>query len=152
PALARAGIALALAPWHVLAARLLDRTGKGIRSAPRDALLAESVDADQRGRAFGLNRSMDHLGAAMGQLLASGLLWVGLSMRSTFAVASALGLCAPLLLFLRLRDPRSAEQRAQSAAPAAHGVATRTTPAGGLQRGFAPYLTVCVLFALGNSS
>ena len=43
PALARAGIAAALAPWHVLAARLVDRTGKGIRSGPRDAMIADSV-------------------------------------------------------------------------------------------------------------
>ena len=68
PALARAGIAAAMAPWHVLAARLLDRTGKGIRSGPRDALLADSVVPTERGRAFGLNRSMDHLGAAIGPL------------------------------------------------------------------------------------
>ena len=71
PALARAGIAAALAPWHVLAARLVDRTGKGIRSGPRDAMIAESVPPSQRGRAFGLNRSMDHFGAAVGPLLAS---------------------------------------------------------------------------------
>ena len=77
PALARAAISAALAPWHVFAARLLDRTGKGIRSGPRDAMIAESVPPSQRGRAFGLNRSMDHFGAALGPLLASALLWAG---------------------------------------------------------------------------
>src|SRR4029078_11998857 len=68
---ARAAMAAALAPWHVLTARLLDRTAKGLRSGPRGARIAESVPATQRGRAFGLNRSMDHLGAAVGSLLAS---------------------------------------------------------------------------------
>src|SRR5262249_28782741 len=56
PAIARAAIALATAPAQVLAARLLDRTGKGLRSAPRDAMLADSVKPTERGRVFGLNR------------------------------------------------------------------------------------------------
>ena len=148
PAIARAGIALALAPWHVLTARLLDRVGKGIRSGPRDAMLADTVQPTERGRAFGLNRSMDHLGAAIGTLLASGLMWMGLGYRRTFGVAALVGLLAPLLLFLRLRDPRSAAERAHAAA----GPATTAAPAGKLQKGFAPYLAVCVLFAFGNSS
>jgi MFS family permease len=73
PALARAGIAAAMAPWQVLGARLVDRTGKGMRSGPRDALIADSVGPSQRGRAFGLNRSMDHFGAALGAERAAGL-------------------------------------------------------------------------------
>ena len=147
PALARAGIAIALAPWHVLAARLLDRTGKGIRSGPRDALLADSVKPTERGRAFGLNRSMDHLGAAIGPLLASGLLALGVPLRWTFAIAASFGLLAPALLFLRLRDPRALDP-----AHAAAHAASATRARGGLQKGFAFYLSVCVLFALGNSS
>lgn len=59
---------------HVLGARGLDRTGKGIRSAPRDALLSESVESSQRGAAFGLHRSMDTLGAFLGPLLSLFLL------------------------------------------------------------------------------
>jgi MFS family permease len=58
----------------VLTRASFDRTGKGIRSGPRDAMIAESVSPTQRGRAFGLNRSMDHFGAAIGPLLASLLL------------------------------------------------------------------------------
>jgi MFS family permease len=156
PAIARAGIALAMAPWHVLAARLVDRMGKGIRSGPRDAMLADSVKPTERGRAFGLNRSMDHLGAAIGPLLASGLLALGVELRWTFAIASLFGLMAPLLLFFRLRDPRVAA--ADHPSPVAHGAVeargalSRTVHAGALQKGFASYLVVCVLFALGNSS
>lgn len=144
PALARGAISLAAAPWQVLGARLFDRTGKGIRSGPRDALIADSVAPSQRGRAFGLNRSMDHLGAALGPLIASGLLAVGASLRTTFAVAAAIGAAAPLMLFYRLRDHDQVADR--SGAVDAHPAA------GALRRGFSVYLTGCVLFALGNSS
>jgi MFS family permease len=144
PALARAGIAAALAPWQVLAARLVDRAGKGIRSGPRDAMLADAVDAGERGSAFGLNRSMDHLGAALGPLVA----WVlgqffGLGLRTIFIVAAVLGLCAPSALFLRLRDTAHAARAEATTAPPG----TRL-----LREGFFSYLGVCVLFALGNSS
>ena len=54
---------------HVLGARSIDRTGKGIRSAPRDALITDSVNASERGAAFGWHRAMDTLGAALGPLL-----------------------------------------------------------------------------------
>ncbi len=154
PAIARAGISFAAGPGQVLVARLLDRTGKGIRSGPRDALLADSVKPTERGRAFGLNRSMDHLGGAIGTLLSSGMIALGLSLRRTFLVAALIGLMAPLLLFLRLKDPRQQDPRAAHPAQATRqgppvAVASR---AGGLQKGFASYLCVCVLFALGNSS
>jgi MFS family permease len=59
---------------QVLAVRLADRVGKGIRGAPRDALLAASVPAEKRGLAFGFNRAADHLGAVIGPLVAFGLL------------------------------------------------------------------------------
>ena len=67
-------LALAAAPWHVLAVRLVDRVGKGIRGAPRDALLAASAGAGRRGLVFGFHRSMDHAGAVLGPLLATALL------------------------------------------------------------------------------
>jgi MFS family permease len=144
PALARAGIAAALAPWQVLAARLLDRAGKGIRSGPRDALIADSVAPSQRGRAFGLNRAMDNFGAALGPIIAWALLSFGASLRTTFAVASVFGLMAPVVLFYRLREN---EQIADRSGP------LDTRPRGGtLQRGFSVYLMACVLFAFGNSS
>jgi MFS family permease len=147
PAVARMGIAVALLPWHVLAARLLDRAGKGVRSGPRDALLADSVPDVERGRAFGLNRAMDHLGAAMGPLLASGLLALGCSLRTTFAIASVFGLMAPIVLYFRLRDPAREAPPPVAAAPPHHAEA-----AGSLRKGFTSYLMVCVIFALGNSS
>jgi MFS family permease len=145
PALARAGIAAAFAPWQVLTARLFDRAGKGIRSGPRDALIADSVPPSQRGRAFGLNRSMDHFGAALGPVIAWALLSRGASLRTTFAVASAFGLLAPAVLYFRLRD---AEQIADRSGP----LDTREPRGGALKPGFAAYIVACVLFAFGNSS
>ncbi|MEA2700673.1 MAG: hypothetical protein QOI66_4944 [Myxococcales bacterium] len=145
PALARAAIAVAAAPWQVLAARLFDRAGKGIRSGPRDAMLADAVPATERGRAFGLNRSMDHLGAAVGPLIAFGLLSLGVRLRTVFAVAAVIGLMAPFVLFLRLRDQARAVE-------GEHHLAAQSAARGRLQHGFVPYLAACVLFALGNSS
>jgi MFS family permease len=144
PAIARAGIAAATAPWHVLAARLFDRFGKGVRSGPRDALIADSVPPSQRGRAFGLNRSMDHFGAAVGPILASGLLVLGVHLRVVFAVASVIGLMAPIVLYFRLREHEQLPDRS--------GPVDTLERRGALRPGFSSYLVACVLFALGNSS
>jgi MFS family permease len=144
PALARVGIAAAMAPWHVLTARLIDRTGKGIRSGPRDALIADSVSPWERGRAFGLNRSLDHFGAAFGALMASGLVVFGADLRVVFLVAAGFGMMAPIVLFFRLRENEQLLDRS--------GPVDTHAPAGDLRPGYFPYLGVCVLFALGNSS
>ena len=64
-----------VAPWQLFLIRVGDRIGKGVRTSPRDALIADSTDPSIRGRAFGFNRAMDHLGAAIGPLLATGFLW-----------------------------------------------------------------------------
>jgi MFS family permease len=144
PAIARAGIAAATAPWHVLGARLLDRAGKGIRSGPRDALIADSVAPSERGRAFGLNRSMDHLGAALGPLIAWAMLAMGAGIRVTFAVASLFGICAPVVLFYRLRENEHLVDRS--------GPLDTRARNGTLRRGFVGYVLACMMFAFGNSS
>lgn len=64
-------VALATSPWHVLLVRVGDRIGKGVRTSPRDALIAAVTDPSMRARAFGFHRAMDHSGAAIGTLLAS---------------------------------------------------------------------------------
>ena len=69
-------LALATSWPHVLALRLADRVGKGMRTAPRDALLASWSEPATRGYVFGLHRSMDHVGAMVGPLLASLFLWL----------------------------------------------------------------------------
>lgn len=102
--IARPLIGLAASWTQVLALRLADRAGKGLRSAPRDALLAASVAPEVRGRAFGVHRSADHAGAMVGPLLAAGLLAYGLEMREVFLAAGVLGALTVATLCLGLRD------------------------------------------------
>ncbi len=75
PSFSRPLLGLANSAWQVFALRLVDRIGKGLRTAPRDALIVESTPEIRRGSAFGFHRAMDHLGAAIGPLLAAGFLW-----------------------------------------------------------------------------
>lgn len=90
----------------VLTARLLDRVGKGVRGAPRDALVADIAPEHLRGAAFGLRQSLDTVGAFLGPLLAVGLmlLWAN-DFRAVFWVAVIPGLMAVALLFFGLREP-----------------------------------------------
>lgn len=90
----------------VLTARLLDRVGKGIRGAPRDALIADICPAKIRGAAFGLRQSLDTVGAFLGPLLAVGLmlLWAN-DFRSVFWVAAIPGLLAVAVLLFGVREP-----------------------------------------------
>lgn len=85
--LARPLIGLAWGWGWVLAMRVLDRLGKGLRTSPRDALIAGAVPMQQRGRAFGFHRSLDHLGAMVGPLLAFGLLAAGADLALVFALS-----------------------------------------------------------------
>ena len=91
----------------VLTARLLDRVGKGIRGAPRDALVADMTPAAVRGAAFGLRQALDTVGAFLGPLLAVGLmlLWKN-DFRAVFWVAVIPGLLAVLLLLVGVHEPR----------------------------------------------
>jgi len=94
----------AAATWmQVFVLKTIERCGKGVRSAPRDAMISESVDAASRGRGFGLHRAMDSSGAVIGSLLAY-LLWQeGLGYSSIFLVAGVLALLA-LIPFYRVRE------------------------------------------------
>ncbi|ANE77138.1 MFS transporter [Dickeya solani] len=109
--------ALATSSGLVLGARLLDRVGKGIRGAPRDALVADVTPPDIRGAAFGLRQSLDTIGAFAGPLLAVVLmlLWQN-DFRAIFWVAFIPGAMAIALLFFGLREPEHA------------GAAKRTNP------------------------
>lgn len=90
----------------VLSARLLDRVGKGIRGAPRDALVADIAPAEVRGAAFGLRQALDTVGAFLGPLLAVGLmlLWAN-DFRAVFWVAVIPGMLAVMLLVFGVREP-----------------------------------------------
>jgi MFS family permease len=104
-AIARPLVAFARVWTQVLAIRFADRVGKGIRTSPRDALLADIVPAERRGRAFGLQRAMDNAGALVGPLLAALLLKLALvDERGVFLLAAVPGLAAILVLWLAVPD------------------------------------------------
>src|SRR6266550_780743 len=116
-ALSRGWIAVAGRWPSVLAARLLDRTGKGIRSAPRDAMIADVTPQESRGRAFGFQRALDHAGAVVGPLLA--LLFLDamhLPMRSVFMIAVIPGAIGVVLLMVALKEEPSAGRGRKNAA------------------------------------
>ena len=98
--------ALATGPGMIFTARLLDRVGKGIRGAPRDALVADIAPPEQRGAAFGLRQSLDTVGAFVGPLLAVGLmlLWAN-DFRAVFAVAIIPAALCVALLVLGVQEP-----------------------------------------------
>jgi MFS family permease len=140
--LTRPLVAFALAPWHVLAVRFADRLGKGLRTSPRDALIAASTDAAIRGRAYGFHRSMDHLGAVAGPALAFGLLaMLGERLRMIFLLAAIPGFLSVLILVLWVSEVQV--ERAASREP---------RRAARLDGQLIRFLLVVTLFTLGNSS
>ena len=109
--LVRPLIALAWAWPVVLLLRFADRIGKGLRTSPRDALLAGAVGERHRGVVFGFHRAMDHGGAMLGPLLAFGLLQAGLSTPQVFAASVVPGALVLLCLGLGLREPAATPPR-----------------------------------------
>lgn len=141
-ALARPLMAAATLPGHVLAVRVTDRVGKGIRTAPRDVLIASAALPGEAGRAFGFHRAMDHAGAVVGPLVATLLLGFGLGLRTVFWVAAIPGVIAVLCVLLVREAPPALEP-------------VRTAPATKLESlpaHLKSYLAVLLLFSLGNSS
>jgi MFS family permease len=142
--LARPLVAFARSAGFVLAVRLVDRTGKGLRASPRDALIGEVTPPELHGRAFGVHEAMDHAGAVVGPLVAYALLWAGVPLRTVFLLAVVPALAACLVVALVVREsPRRVP--APAAVPAAF-------PGVPLSRSFFAYLAAVALFALGNSS
>ena len=147
---------------QVLAIRLTDRIGKGIRTSPRDALLADSAPPQARGRAFGFHAAADNAGAVLGPLLAFMILkfqGVGSfdgtrrllahdeqALRNVFWLAAVPGLIAMVILIIVVRDvPR--RETGEKDAEASGGKFTS-----GLTRRFWAYLVVVLIFTLGNST
>ena len=143
-AIAKPALALAYHWPIVLLFRFGDRSGKGIRTAPRDALIAESTDAAARGRAFGLHRAMDTTGAIVGPITALGLLaWFGdHSYRLVFVIAGIPGLISVLVL-LAVREIKHAPHE---------GKLPALLSLHGYDRRFLIFLGVTLLFSFGNSS
>jgi MFS family permease len=136
-------IVVAAAPhWGwVLAGRVVDRLGKGARTAPRDALIRDSTPPPLLGSAFGYHRALDTAGAVVGPLLAVALLAAGLSFRNVLWIAVVPGFLALLLLRAVREAPRDATTGT--------GAVVKGMP---LPREFWAVLVIWVVFSLGNSS
>ncbi|MGO9838081.1 MAG: MFS transporter [Polyangiaceae bacterium] len=148
---ARPFVALATRPWHVLAVRVTDRVGKGLRSSPRDALIADAA-GDRAGRAFGFHQAMDNAGAVVGPLLATMLIAMGLSLRQVFAITVVPGVVATGLV-AAVREPRRTSTSTSTSTPTSTPTSTSTsTSIPLLTPTFLSYLGILALFSLGNSS
>jgi len=176
-ALGKLVLALAFV-WPVaLVGRLVDRVGKGMRTAPRDALLSADVRDEDRGLAFGLHRTMDTAGAVIGPLVTLLLLELGLSLRWVFALAFVPGALSVLVIWRSVRERRTGAVT-EVGQPAAGGGGTRGGAAGPAKGGegaarngaarrtggararlhlpasrrFRRLLVASLVFAVGNSS
>jgi len=140
--LVRPLIAVATSPLGVLAVRFADRIGKGIRTAPRDALIADSVDPSIRGKAYGFHRSMDHAGAIIGPLTATLLLaWFTTDLRTVFWLSAIPGALTVLLIVFKVKEVERKKGPSD-------GRFLRILPRGKLRT----YILVLFIFTLGNSS
>ncbi len=139
-------LALATTASQVLALRFIDRLGKGIRSAPRDAMIADAAPIESRGMAFGFHRAMDHTGAIVGALVAAWLVSIYQSdYRKIFWVAAIPGLITLLILiFLVREEPRAAESKSTNT--------KLSFDLSGFSKEFKQVLGVVFLFTLSNSS
>ncbi|MEN6318037.1 MAG: MFS transporter [Syntrophaceae bacterium] len=138
----------------IMAIRFADRVGKGIRAAPRDALVGDSVDEDNRGKAYGFHKAMDTSGAALGLLLAAGIVFllqrdvVGLQF-DTYRRMIIIGIVPAfiaLFFFIFIKEPPKKHVDA-CAAPA-----TLSAKEKALDRRFKIFMVIMFLFTIGNSS
>ena len=144
-------VAIAQTAGQVLAIRVSDRVGKGIRNSPRDALIADSVDPAIRGRAFGFHRAADHFGGVVGPLIAfTALTWWNDSLRTVFWLAAIPGALAVLAVIFGVRETphRSAAAPPKLATPG-HSAGEEAARLGGR---FWATMGVIFLFTLGNST
>ena len=145
-------IALVTAWPHVLALRFTDRLGKGIRSAPRDAMLAGYAREDIRGRVYGFHRAMDHAGAVAGPLIASAFLFLYPGeYRTLFALTIIPGVIV-VLLILRLPQDQRTPPTASGSVAAAQASPARPSDGRVLTAPFVKAMIVILVFTLGNAS
>ena len=137
-------VAIATSAVQVLLIRVADRVGKGIRNAPRDALIAESVDPSIRGRAFGFHRAADHAGGVVGPLIAFAVLSYHVAqLRTVFWLAAIPGVLSVLVVAFAVRDVPRGVQSATTQPP------DLSQPLGAR---FWRVLAVIFVFTLGNST
>ncbi len=139
--------AISTAGWQVLLLRFGDRVGKGIRTSPRDAIIADSSPEKEKGKSFGFHRAMDSLGAVFGPLAAFLLLPLfGGSLRWIFFLAFIPAVAAVLVVFLFVREPER-DVSVSTQTPKAESQGLRA-----LGSEFRYFVVIVCLFTLGNSS
>ena len=147
--------------WQLAVIRVGDRIGKGIRTSPRDAMIADSCEQSQRGRAFGFHRAMDHLGAAIGPLLATAFLWYWPEgIRTLFLLSLFPGLLVVGLVIFGLKETKPTRSVSEGEPDAAPDRVTTNKPAtprvhltlAPFDANFRLFLLALVIFSLGNSS
>ena len=150
-------IAVARSWTHVFAVRTLDRVGKGIRGAPRDAMLAVYATPETRGKVYGFHRAMDHAGAVVGPALASlFLLFYPNAYRTLFALTIIPGAIAVILILFVREDTTagvtSGVRRSGTDVASGADVASGFSRTGLLPRKLKSFFLVLALFTLGNST
>jgi MFS family permease len=150
--IARPFIAITTSWTQVFAVRVLDRVGKGVRGAPRDAMLAVWTTPTTRGKVYGFHRAMDHLGAVVGPALASAFLYLYPDhYRTLFALTIVPGAIAIALIFL-VKEPESTVRLKPDATYSGVTPLQRADPPVPLPREFTTFMLVLSLFTLGNST
>jgi MFS family permease len=154
-------LALATSWWHILLIRFTDRLAKGVRGAPRDVMVAESVPKGRLGAAYGLIQSMDSAGAIAGPLIAFALL-ARHGMRTVFWAAAVPGALCVLVAVFGIREKRRGQTASGAELQPGRGSTVQltsaplnaTSPSGAakLPRAFYFVLFAVTLFSLGNSS
>ena len=142
-------LAIVTAWWHILLIRFSDRLAKGVRGAPRDVMVAESVAKDKLGSAYGLIQSLDSAGAIAGPLVALALLG-RYGIRSVFWAAAIPGALAVLVAVFGIRETKRPASNANETKPEPKAVLA--VPAAALPASFYVVLFAVTLFSLGNSS
>ncbi len=141
-------IAYAVSWTNVLVLRFADRVGKGIRTSPRDAMIADSTPLESRGMAYGFHRAMDHGGAIVGPLLATGLLFLFHdNVKNIFLLSFIPGTLAVAILLIGVKERSVSDQRRD-----APGTFNFRSAWAEMPGGFHKYLTIILIFTLGNSS
>ena len=147
-------MALATAGWHVLGLRFLDRLGKGVRGAPRDAMIADVTDPGERGKAFGFHRAMDTMGAIIGPAAAFIILsFTNDGYRPLFLIATIPAMIAVGIIVTGVRDEVKFAGSSPSPLPSPiKGEGVRNGTLRQIPRNFVFLLIIIGIFTLGNSS
>ncbi len=125
--------------YHIFILRIIERVGKGLRTSPRDAIIADSAEKEKRGKSFGIHRAMDSAGAILGSLLAFVFMWFfGLSFHKIFLIAGLIGFLSLIpLKFVKEKEAKPGEHALE--------IGLKKLP-----KDLRVFILIATVFALGN--